>query len=159
MQTDMLSTRVNILERQMEGFDELPGRMTSLEGRMGSLEGRMGSLEERMGSLEERMGLLEERVASLEEQVSQLRSEMRTEFSNVRGEMREMRAELIARMDAGDQETRTLMRVLHEDVIDRIARLGEQLNGRARGARSIAGTASSGRLSRLRAKKSGAKKR
>jgi hypothetical protein len=113
MQADMLSKRVDILERQMEGFDELPGRMTSLEA-----------------------------------QVSQLRIEMG-----------DMHAELIARMDAGDQETRTLMRVLHEDVIDRIARLGEQLNGRARAARSIPGNASSERLSRPRAKRSGAKKR
>jgi hypothetical protein len=39
---------------------------------------------------------------------------MRDEFSAVRQEMR-----------GGDEETRTLMRVLHEDVINRIALLGE----------------------------------
>jgi hypothetical protein len=35
----------------------------------------------------------------------------------------------LAAIRAGDEETRRQMRVLHEDVIGRIALLGEQING------------------------------
>ena len=41
-----------------------------------------------------------------------------------------LRDELIARMDTGDDETRRQMRVLHEEVISRIALLHESLNER-----------------------------
>jgi hypothetical protein len=39
---------------------------------------------------------------------------------------------LRAEMLAGDEETRRLMRVLHENVIERIATLGEGRSGRPR---------------------------
>ena len=70
-------------------------------------------LERRVDKLEQ----LPKRMDALEVQIVQLRTEMRDEFSAIRQEMR-----------AGDQETRTLMRVLHEDVIGRIALLGEGLS-------------------------------
>lgn len=41
-----------------------------------------------------------------------------------------MRTELIAHIEQGDEETRRYMRVLYEDVIARIAMLGEEA-GRA----------------------------
>jgi hypothetical protein len=75
----------------------------------------MQSLEE----LPERVASLEGRVASLEGQVLQFRAEVRVEFSAVREEMR-----------AGDEETRRQMRVLHEEVIARIALLDEHLTGK-----------------------------
>ena len=54
------------------------------------------------------------RVASVELQIVQLRDEMRLGFSAVRREIRE-----------SDQETRRFMRVLHEEMIARIAALGD----------------------------------
>ena len=84
----------------------LASRVAILEGKMESLEG------------------LPDRVASLESQISQFREEVRVEFSAMRGEMR-----------TGDEETRRQMRVLHEDVISRIALLDENLNGRTRAGR------------------------
>jgi hypothetical protein len=86
------------------------------------------SLEARVDRLERRMDLLEQvprRMDALEAQIVQLREEMRSEFSAIRGEM-----------SAGDEETRrvlskemrdlfeaneTHMRVLHEDLVQRIA--------------------------------------
>ena len=77
-------------------------------------------------SLAERTSVLEQRVASLEQlpakveavegQIVQLRQEMRSESSAIRQEIRE-----------GDEETRRFMRVLHEDVIARIATLQDAL--------------------------------
>lgn len=57
---------------------------------------------------------LPDRISALESQIVQLRAEMREEFSAVRQEIRE-----------GDEETRRFMRVLHEEVIGRIATMKE----------------------------------
>jgi hypothetical protein len=74
------------------------------------VELRVDRLEDRVGELEG----LPARVTELGAQITHLRSEMRAEFSAVRAEIRD-----------GDEETRRLMRVLHEDLLQRIALLGE----------------------------------
>ena len=71
---------------------------------------------ENLQRLPEQVDSLAVRLDRMEVQIVQLRDEMHSEFSAVRAEMR-----------AGDEETRRLMRVLHEDVIARIALLD---NGR-----------------------------
>ena len=100
----------------------------------------------------EELAKLPDRVGALELQVSQLRTEMRVEFSAVRVEMRELdagvRQEMHELNDGLRQEMRQLneetrrelggriedlgthMRVLHEEVISRIALLDEHMNGR-----------------------------
>lgn len=93
-----LAQRVEILERKVEQFETLPARL-----------------------------------AAVELQILQLRDEMRREFSAVRRELTDLfRAELQTNTDSlraeirqGDEETRRFVRVLHEDVIARIAALGE----------------------------------
>jgi len=82
---------------------------------------------------------LANRVTSLEVQFVQLRDEMRAEFSAVRAEIREgdeeTRRTLREEIRAGDEETRRLMyslhdeamaqmRVLHEDLVERIKLIG-----------------------------------
>ena len=101
------------------------------------------SLEDRMDNLErivEPLRGLPDRVTALEVQVVQLRTEMRGEFSAVQIEMRagdeETRRTLRDEIRAGDEETRralrdeiaalgTHMRVLHEDLVERISRIQE----------------------------------
>ena len=61
---------------------------------------------------------LPERVSALESQIVQLRDEMQSEFSATRALVREV-----------DEDTRRYMRVLHEDVIQRIATLAEGRKG------------------------------
>ncbi len=61
---------------------------------------------------------LSARVDALELQMSQFRGEVRAEFAATRAELRD-------EIRAGDDETRRYMRVLHEDVIARIATIGE----------------------------------
>ena len=111
-------------------------------------------LEQRVERLERRMTTLEElpaRVEALESQVVQLRKEMHDEFSALRGDVRAGDEELRAEIRTGDEETRRevrlqikamgdrleagiddakrLARVLHEEVIERISRIGEALGG------------------------------
>ena len=100
-----------------------------------------------MNRLERRVEILEqlpERVTALESQIVQLRDEMRSEFSASREEIRAGDEQVITTLReeirAGDKETRrTLtermeslfdenerhMRLLHEDLVERIARTGE----------------------------------
>jgi predicted phage gp36 major capsid-like protein len=74
-------------------------------------------LTERVEVLEMKVAALEElpqRVSAVESQIVQLRDEMRGGFSAVREEMRAL-----------NEDTKNQIRVLHADVIDRIARIGE----------------------------------
>ena len=75
-----------------------------------SLEARVDMLERRVEILEQ----LPDRVTALESQIVQLRGEMRSEFSATRDMIRE-----------SDEETRRHMRLLHEDLVGRIATLRE----------------------------------
>ena len=75
------------------------------------------SLRVRMERLERRVEILEQlpdRVSAIESQIVQLRDEVKSEFSATRTLIREV-----------DEDARRYMRVLHEDVIQRIATLGE----------------------------------
>jgi len=76
-----------------------------------TLEKRVANLDRRVTAVEQ----LPERVAALESQIVQLRGEMRSEFSAVRQEMRDLFA-----------ESGRHARVLHEDVITRIAAIRER---------------------------------
>jgi hypothetical protein len=106
-----------------------------------TLVGRVVKLENEMAALRE----LPAQVAELASQVLQLRGEMRAEFLAIRGEIRagdeetrsQLRGETHTGFSAireeireGDEETRRQMRVLHEDVIGRIALLQEGLVAR-----------------------------
>lgn len=73
------------------------------------------TLTERVENLEKKMGLLE----TLPERMSAARSNQ--------GRGRSNRTELRAEVREGDEETRRYMRVLHEEVLSRIAVLQEGL--------------------------------
>jgi outer membrane murein-binding lipoprotein Lpp len=89
-----------------------------------SLEARMDNLERRV----EILGQLPAQVAALGSQMLQLREEMRAEFSATRAETRtaieESQRTLREEIKAGDEETRRQLRILHEDLVARIAMLG-----------------------------------
>jgi hypothetical protein len=96
---------------------------------------RLEILEEKV----ERLERLPDRIDNLEVQILQFREEVRAEFSATReslgGQMGALER-LAARIDAvderltariaeGDEETRRFMRVLHEDLVARIATMSE----------------------------------
>ena len=83
-------------------------------------------VEQRLTALEARMTALEQlpaRMDRLATEMVELRAEMRDEFAAVRGEIAAVDTRLAARIEDSRRETR----VLHEDVIARIAVLGEGL--------------------------------
>ena len=90
------------------------------------------SLEKRMDRLERRVEILErlpDRVTAVESQIVLLRDEMRSEFSAVRAEIRggdeETRRVLTERMESLFDANERHMRLLHEDLVERIARQSE----------------------------------
>jgi hypothetical protein len=93
----------------------------TLAQRVLRLEGEMTDLRE-----------LPWKVEGLTQQVLQLRTDLNAGFSALRTELQ---AEIRAEIRASEDETRRQMRVLHEDVISRIALLDEALNGRGRKSR------------------------
>ena len=64
---------------------------------------------------------LRERVASLELNILQFHAEVRAEVSAVRQDLQGAVQILRAEIRAGDAETRRYLRVLHEEVLSRIA--------------------------------------
>ena len=85
------------------------------------------SLEERIEILEQKVGdlqLLPARMDALESQILQLRGEMRDGFSAIR--------EQLAHHDHRFDEMNRHMRVLHEEVLNRIALLREGRGRRKR---------------------------
>ena len=86
------------------------------------------SLRVRVERLERRVEILEqlpERVSALESQIVLLRDEMRSEFSAVRADAVETRRVLTERMESLFDANQRHMRLLHEDLVERIARMGE----------------------------------
>jgi len=110
----------------LESLADIPRRMTAIEGRVGGLEDRVGGLESRVGSLDGRVG-------SLELQIAQLRNEMKDGFSAVRSDLEVFDAGSRAK-EALFKERWAQMRTLHEDVISRIARLGDAPPGTSNAA-------------------------
>ena len=92
------------------------------------VEQRLRALEERVTALEQ----LPDRMDRFESEMVQLRAEMRGEFASVRSELSAVDDRLSVRIEDSRRETR----VLHEDVIARIAVLGE---GLAANSQAIAG--------------------
>lgn len=93
---------------------------TRLAERVGMLEGTVRALV----TMPARMAGLEGRLATVEMQIVQLRAEMQGEFSAIRGDLRGLNERFDALYERGE-DTRRYMRVLHEEVLDRMARLGE----------------------------------
>ena len=100
-----------------------------------SLGERVTLLENDLRGLPERVGALETQVTVVVTQCAEFRDEVRGEFSfvraamtsmrsdmtSMRADMASMRDELRKEIREGDDETRRLMRVLHEDLVSRIA--------------------------------------
>jgi hypothetical protein len=74
--------------------------------------------------LSERVAALEDTVASLQglrDQVASMKVDIEARFDGVDARLEQLQRDL----HEGDQETRRFMRILHEDVIARLAALSE----------------------------------
>ena len=98
------------------------------------------SLTDRVGALEAHVAViasLPAHLSRLETEVVEFRAEVRQEFALLRQALRveiregddQTECQLREEIREGDEETRRLMRVLHEDLIERLNTIGEGLNG------------------------------
>jgi archaellum component FlaC len=155
-----MDQRIGNLEAAVKPLTLLPKRVDRLDTRLGAVEGRLVAVEDRLTGVEGRLIGVEGRLTDVESQIVQLRTEMKDEFSAVRREMHQQGDELrediasqgretagqILRLEchitdvneATRQEMRALdaargreMRVLHEEIIDRLKRIGERPDGAA----------------------------
>jgi hypothetical protein len=110
----------------MELLERLPERVSAVEMQIRQLRTEMrehfSTVRQEFGTGIDaaRMGLRGEIRSACEALRTELRAEIRTEGDLIR---RELRAEI----REGDEETRRYMRVLHEEVLSRIATLQEAL--------------------------------
>ena len=156
MQLPPLRKRVERLENQVDQLVDLPARMDAFEARLGACEvqilqlrgemraefvavrGQIASFETRQSSLEAKMneGLatLEAKMdkghASLEAKINQSHASLEVRINDVQASLdariKESYASLESKIAEGDAETRAFMRILHEDLVQRIAVIGEQ---------------------------------
>ena len=115
-----LSRRVEILEEKVERLGGLPARIDNLEVQI--LQFREEVRAEFSATRADFLARIALTEAALLHEMNQLDEKRGKE---TRRELAETRTELIARIAEGDEETRRYMRVLHEDVIARIAMIGE----------------------------------
>jgi hypothetical protein len=113
-----------MLERKVEILEQLPDRITAVEQRIVQLRDEMRAefsttrTEARAGDDGVVRTLREDIRDSSEQVVRTLREEIHNSSEQV---MRTLREEI----HDGDAETRRFMRVLHEELIERIRLLGE----------------------------------
>ena len=129
-----MTRRVKILEEKVEQLEKLPARIDNLEAQIlqfrEEVRGEFSATRAGMGSLRaEMLQLHEQAIARIALTEAVLLHEMNQRGQETRRELTEAlaetRTELIARIAEGDEETRRYMRVLHEEVIARIATIGE----------------------------------
>ena len=106
----------------MEALETLPARIDGLQEQIVHLRSEMtGEFSAVRAEMREQG---EQLRAEMREQGEQLRAEMREQGDELRAEMREqgdnLRQQLRSEIREGDEATRTLMRVLHEEVIERL---------------------------------------
>ena len=107
-----LTERVTILEQEVENLASLPARVAGVELQIVQLRDEM-----RLG-----FSAVQQEIRQGDDRV---RKELHAEMRELRSGMQRLRDELRAEIREGDQETRRYMRVLHEDVIARIAALDD----------------------------------
>ena len=151
-----LLKRVEILEEKVGALEELPARVDALSLQILELRDTMAAEFSatralmRTGDQETRTELRAEIAAckgDLQAKVADCREELRSEIvaakDELRGEIGSAKEELRGEYRASEAETRALMRtlndetrahmlVLHEDVIERIKRLGDGWSGTPR---------------------------
>ena len=127
-----LTKRVELLEETVDGPDGLVAQVDRLRGDVSSLHMDFLQFKDdtRVESSAVR-GEMRSEFSAVRHEVWELRQEMRAEFVAVRSEMNTRFEDVDKRFDglqAGLDQTRTEMRVLHEEVISRISLLGERLH-------------------------------
>lgn len=104
-------------------------RVTVLEGKVDTLSDRVDTLTDRVDTLTDRVDTLaietREGFTRVDAEFVNVRTEMRTGFQALEYQIGASEEGTQAAIRGSGEETRRQMRILHEEVLDRIARLGE----------------------------------
>jgi chromosome segregation ATPase len=161
MPRSLLVRRVEILEENVDSLSHLPARVRMVETQLFDLRDDVTSFRGEFASFraETRGELTEIRsdITEIRGDITAIRgdiigirgdiTEIRGDIIGIRGDITEIRGDITGirgefavvrdEIRAGDEETRRQMRILHEEVISRIALLQEGAsNGKARRSRS-----------------------
>ena len=126
-----LATRVENLEKRVELLEQLPARMSAVELQIVQLRTEM---REQFSAIRADIeGFRGESQSGLDAARNELRAEIKAACDEVRIDLRAeiraageaVRTELRVEIRAGDEETRRYMRVLHEEVLSRLALIEE----------------------------------
>jgi hypothetical protein len=120
-----LTRRVQILEERVKSLERLPARIDNLEVQI--LQFREETRAEFSAARAEFLARIALTEAALNHEINQLDVKAISRDEEVRRQMQSSTTELLARID----ETCRFMLMLHEDVVARIASMGE--DGRSRG--------------------------
>jgi signal transduction histidine kinase len=105
---------------------ELQGRVEGLRVELhharDTLRGELGAVRD---ELRGELGAVRDELRG---QLGAVRDELRGEIQGVRGALGAVRDELREDIRIGVEETQRLVRLLHEDLLQRIARIGEQIS-------------------------------
>lgn len=110
-----MDERVTALEKVAESLAPLPAQMAAMNDRMANVESQIVQLR----------GDLDVRTIEILEVVDSASKATQTMHDEVIRTIREGDQAVLRAVREGDEETRRQMRVLHEDLVERIARLGE----------------------------------
>jgi hypothetical protein len=149
-----LTQRVEILEETVAEFASLPSRVAGVELQIvqlrAEIQGGFSAVRQEMavmrddlrselhrelhgirselGGIREELGGNRGEFEGIRGQLGGIRGELggiHGELNGIHGKFDSLRAEIRAEIRAGDEETRRYMRVLYEDLIGRIAALGD----------------------------------
>ena len=120
-----MDERVTALEQLAESLSPLPAQMAEMNGRMTNVEGRLVRVDGRLDGVEGRLGNVESQIVQLRDALDVRTSEILEVIDSASKATQTMHEEVIRTVKEGDEETRRQMRVLHEDLVERIGRIGE----------------------------------
>jgi archaellum component FlaC len=116
-----LTQRVEALEHKVHGLETLPARVGAVERELkefrADVDAEFGRVHAEFGRVHVEFGKVHTELAGGRDEFATVRDEfatVRSEFATVRSEIRQ-----------GDEETRRYMRVLYEDLVERIKIMGE----------------------------------
>jgi hypothetical protein len=107
----------SVSDNGVEGRVEI---LEKLAVELAPLPQTVGRLCDRLEGVESRLTTVESRLTTVESEIVQLRADMNDGFSAIREEMAELGRETAGQILG----TQRLIRVLHEDVVARISRIG-----------------------------------
>ena len=122
-----LTDRIEIVEQKVHILESLPPRMEAVALQIIQLRAEMSS--EFSSMRDEMRGGEAQLWQEIRAADARLRQEIRAFHTGLREEMGTLETSLLEKIRAdirdGDEQTRTYMRVLHEEVISKLAALGE----------------------------------